>query len=66
MRPFWLPRYTSETLSWIEGDWEYLNDTTFSRMLTKQREAFYPDAVRMLHRLQRTGRLQPLSLRTPL
>jgi DDE superfamily endonuclease len=64
VRPFWLPRYTSETLNWIEGYWEHLKDTYFSRMLTEQRQAFYSDAVRLLYRLQRTGRLQPLALRT--
>ena len=66
VRPFWLPKYTSETLSWIEGYWEHLKDTYFSRMLTQEREAFYPDAVRLLHRLQRTGRLQALAPRTTL
>ncbi|WNZ60915.1 transposase [Myxococcus sp. MxC21-1] len=66
VRPFWLPRYTSETLSWIEGYWEDLKDTYFSRMLTEEREAFYPDAVRLLHRLQRTGRPGALAPRTTL
>lgn len=64
VRPFWLPRYTSETLNWIEGYWEHLKDTYFSRMLTQQREAFYPDTVRLLRRLRRSGRLRLLALRT--
>jgi transposase len=34
VRVFWLPRYTSETLNWIEGFWGHLKDTYFSRMLT--------------------------------
>jgi len=66
VRPFWLPKYTSETLSWIEGYWEHLTDTYISRMLTQEREAFYPDAVRLLHRLLRTGRLQTPAPRTTL
>nr|WP_244227229.1 transposase [Corallococcus aberystwythensis] len=61
VRPFWLPRYTSETLNWIEGYWEHLKDIYFSQMLTEEREAFYPDAIRLLHRLQQTGRLQALA-----
>ena len=64
VRPFWLPRYTSETLNWIEGFWEHLKDTYFSRMLTEEREAFYPDTVRLLRRLRRSGRLSLLALRT--
>jgi transposase len=60
---FILPHYTSETLNWIEGFWEHLKDTYFSRMLTSEREAFYPDTVRLLRRLQRSGRLQALALR---
>lgn len=63
MRPFWLPRYTSESLNWIEGYWEHLKDTYFSRMLTQQREAFYPDIVRLLRRLRRSGRIRLLVLR---
>lgn len=63
VRPFVLPHYTSETLSWIEGFWGHLKDTYFSRMLTNEREAFYPDAVRLLRRLQRSGRLRSLALR---
>lgn len=65
VRPFYLPRYTSETLNWIEGFWEHLKETFFSRMLTREREAFYPDTVRLLYRLQRSGRLAVLSLREP-
>ena len=63
VRPFRLPRYTSETLNWIEGFWEHLKDTYFSRMLTQEREAFYPDAVRLLGRLRRSGQLRELALR---
>lgn len=64
VRPFVLPSYTSETLNWIEGFWEHLKNTYFSRMLTSQREAFYPDTVRLLRRLQRSGRLRALALQT--
>ena len=63
MRPFKLPRYTSETLNWIEDFWAHVKDTYFSRMLTQQREAFYPDAVRLLGRLRHSGRLRGLALR---
>ena len=63
VRVFRLPRYTSETLSWIENFWEHLKETYFSRMLTEEREAFYPDAVRLLRRLRRSGHLKPLALR---
>lgn len=63
VRPLWLPKYTSETLNWIEGFWDHLKDTYFSRMLTEEREAFYPDAVRLLHRLHhRSARSNPLML----
>jgi hypothetical protein len=58
-----LPKYTSETLNWIESVWDHLTETYFSRMLTEQREAFYSDAVRFLRRLRRSGRLGPLALR---
>jgi hypothetical protein len=30
--------------------------------LTRERESFYPDAVRLLRRLQRSGRLRSLAL----
>jgi transposase len=63
VRVFRLPRYTSETLSWIENFWEHLKETYFSRMLTEEREAFYPDTVRLLRRLRRSGHLKPLALR---
>ena len=58
-----LPSYTSETLNWIEGYWDELKSTYFSRMLTEQREAFYPEAVRLLRRLRRSGRLALLAPR---
>jgi transposase len=57
VRPFWLPSYTSETLNWIEGFWEELKATYFSRMLTANRECFYAEAVRLLRRVRRRGRL---------
>jgi DDE superfamily endonuclease len=65
VRSFPLPRYTSETLNWIENFWDHLKQTYFSRMLTYEREAFYPDTIRLLQRLHRSGRLDPLALRTP-
>jgi transposase len=63
VRVFRIPKYTSETLNWIENFWGHLKDTYFSRMLTEEREAFYPDTVRLLRRLRRSGRLKPLALR---
>jgi transposase len=67
VRPFWLPKYTSETLSWIEGFWGHVKNTYFSRMLTEEREAFYPDTVRLLRRLRRqTVRPDLLMLRDTL
>nr|WP_281255340.1 transposase [Cystobacter ferrugineus] len=63
VRTFWLPKYTSETLNWIENFWDHIKDTYFSRMLTEEREAFYPDAIRLLRRLRHSGRLAPLALR---
>lgn len=65
VRPFRLPKYTSETLNWIENFWDHLKDTYFSRMLTEEREAFYPDTIRLLRRLRRSGRLGALALRAP-
>lgn len=65
VRAFRLPKYTSETLNWIENFWGHLKQTYFSRMLTEQREAFYPDAVRLLRRLRRSGHLRHLALRAP-
>jgi hypothetical protein len=41
VRPFWLPKYTSEKLNRIEGLWRHLKEAFFSRMLTKRREGFY-------------------------
>ncbi|WP_407740863.1 transposase [Hyalangium sp.] len=64
VRPFRLPHYTSETLNWIENFWSHLKVAYFSRMLTEEREAFYPDAIRLLRRLRRSGRIGPLALRT--
>lgn len=64
VRTFVLPHYTSETLNWIERFWEQVKDTYFSRMLTHEREAFYDDAVRLLHRLQRPGVVRRLMLRS--
>ncbi|WP_224367627.1 helix-turn-helix domain-containing protein [Hyalangium versicolor] len=63
VRVFRIPKYTSETLNWIENFWGHLKDTYFSRMLTEERVAFYPDTVRLLRRLRRSGRLKPLALR---
>lgn len=63
VRVFRIPKYTSETLNWIENFWDHLKDTYFSRMLTEEREAFYPDTIRLLRRLRRAGRLKPLALR---
>jgi hypothetical protein len=65
VRTFVLPHYTSETLNWIERFWEEVKDTYFSRMLTREREAFYDDAVRLLRRLQRPGVVRRLMLRSP-
>jgi transposase len=65
VRCFRLPTYTSETLNWIENFWEHLKETYFSRMLTNEREAFYPDAIRLLQQLRRSGRLKPLALQAP-
>jgi transposase len=65
VRPVRLPKYTSETLNWIENFWGHLKDTYFSQMLVEEREAFYPDTVRLLRRLHRSGRLAPLALRAP-
>lgn len=62
VRPFRLPGYTSETLNWIENFWGHVKDTYFSQMLVEEREAFYPDTVRLLRRLHRSGRLAPLAL----
>lgn len=65
VRPFRLPKYTSETLNWIENFWSHLKDTYFSQMFVEEREAFYPDTVRLLRRLHRSGQLAPLTLRAP-
>jgi transposase len=65
VRPFRLPKYTSETLNWIEGFWGHLKQTYFSRMLADEREAFYPDAIRILQRLRHPERIKSLALRPP-
>ena len=57
VRVFWLPRYTSESLNWIEGFWQELKSTYFSRMLTADRDSFYGTAVRLLHRVRSRGKL---------
>jgi transposase len=64
VRVFWLPRYTSETLNWIEGFWEELKSTYFSRMLTADRDSFYGEAVLLLRRVRRRGSL-PTRTATP-
>jgi transposase len=64
VRPFRLPRYTSETLNWIEGFWEELKSTYFSRMLTVDRDSFYGAAVRLLSRVRSRGKL-PTRTSTP-
>lgn len=65
VRPFVLPHYSSETLNWIEGFWEQLKSTYFSRMLTPQREDFYPATVRLLRHLQRPRSHTSLVLPAP-
>jgi transposase len=60
VRPFWLPKYTSERLNRIEGLWGHLKDDYFSRMLTRRRERFYAAAVKLLDRLHRRGALRTL------
>ena len=64
VRVFWLPRYTSETLNWIEGFWEELKGTYFSRMLTADRDSFYGAAVHLLRCVRRRGNL-PTHAATP-
>jgi hypothetical protein len=60
VRPFYLPLYTSETLNWIEPEWGNLKTGFFSRMLTRQPEAFYPATVALLRDLPRRSRREPL------
>lgn len=57
VRIFWLPRYTSATLNWIEGCWEKLKSTDFSCMLTADRDTFYDAVVRLLRHIRTRGRL---------
>lgn len=64
VRPFFLPSYTSETLNWIEGFWEELKATYFSRMLTADRDSFYGEAVHLLRCVRQRSRL-PLQVSTP-
>jgi transposase len=66
--PLFLPKYTSESLNWIEGFWGHTKDTFFSRMLTKKRDSFYAEAVSRLQQLSRPGVLRTLlrpARRTP-
>ncbi|HZI11365.1 MAG TPA: hypothetical protein VE153_13355 [Myxococcus sp.] len=65
VRVFWLPRYTSETLNWIEGFWEELKSTYFSRMLTTDRDSFYGAAVHLLRRVRSRSKL-PTRAASPL
>jgi hypothetical protein len=65
VRTYHLLYYTSETLNWIERFWEQVKDTSFSRMLMEEREAFYSDAVRLLHYFPRPGTIRKLMLRMP-
>lgn len=58
--PIFLPKYTSESLNWIEGFWGHTKDTFFSRMLTKKRDSFYAEAVGRLQQLSRPGVLRTL------
>ncbi len=59
-RTIFLPKYTSESLNWLEGFWGHTKDTFFSRMLTKKRESFYTEAVRRLWQLRRPSTLRIL------
>ncbi|GEL68468.1 hypothetical protein MVI01_02520 [Myxococcus virescens] len=65
VRAFRLQKCTSETFNWIENSWDCLKKTYFSWMLTAQRAAFHPNAVRLLRRLRRSGRMGHLALRVP-
>ncbi|MFL5354485.1 MAG: hypothetical protein ACJ8AN_17685, partial [Archangium sp.] len=58
--PIFLPKYTSESLNWIEGFWGHTKDTFFSRMLTRKRDSFYAEAVERLQQLRRPSTLQAL------
>lgn len=55
VRPFWLPKYTSEKLNPIESLWGHLKEAYFSRMLTKRREDFYAAVVHLLEQMSRPG-----------
>ena len=66
VRAFRLTKHTSETLNWIENFWGYRQETYFGRMLTEQRKEFYPNAVRLLRRLRRSGHLRYLAFRPSL
>ena len=58
--PIFLPKYTSETLNWIEGFWGHTKETFFSRMLTRKRVSFYAETVSRLQQLRRPGTLRTL------
>jgi transposase len=58
--PFWLPKYTSESLNRIESVWDHLKDDFFSRMLVRRRELFMMATVHLLKRLRRRGGLHRL------
>jgi transposase len=60
VRPFWLPKYTSEKLNPIESLWGHLKEAYFSRMLTKRREDFYAAVVHLLEQLSRPGGFRSL------
>lgn len=66
LKIYWLPRYTSEQLNWIECVWKHLEEDYFSRMLTKNPRQFISRAKQLMSRLEeKNGLLKALKPRKP-
>jgi DDE superfamily endonuclease len=59
VRPFWLPRYSSEELNeFIEGIWKHVQEDYFSRMLADDPDKFAQTAAPLFDEMARPGGLR--------
>lgn len=66
LKVYWLPRYTSEQLNWVECVWKHIEEDYFSRMLVKNAKQFINRAKKLMTSLEeKNGLLKALKPRKP-
>jgi hypothetical protein len=66
LKIYWLPRYTSEQLNWVECVWKHIEEDYFSRMLVKNAKQFVNRAKQLMDSLEeKNGLPKALKPRKP-